>query len=73
MEGCDYWHSEFAQEGQNMTACGSSEYAEFIVETHDIDIADIQEVGRFVPTSGDAVDPGALQLTVVTNESKRLA
>src|SRR5450755_2740433 len=44
MQGSDYGHSQFAQERQYVTAGGSAEYAEFVLQAHNVNVADVQEV-----------------------------
>jgi hypothetical protein len=46
MQRCDHGHPQFAQKCQNVTTGGSAENAEFVLQAHDVYVADIEEVGR---------------------------
>ena len=45
MQRCDDRHPEFAQKSQDMTASCPAEYPELVLETDDINVADIEKVG----------------------------
>ena len=45
VKGRDDRHSEFAQQGENVTADVTAEDAKFMLQTNDVDVADIEKLG----------------------------
>src|ERR1700720_771670 len=44
MKRCDNRHSQFAQECQDVTTGGPAEYAELVLQTDNVHVADVKEV-----------------------------
>jgi hypothetical protein len=52
MQGCDYRHSEISQQRQQIAAIRASKDSEFVLQAEDINVYQIQKIGR-TPVRGD--------------------
>ena len=52
MQGGDHRHSEISQQSQQMAAARASKDSEFVLQAEDIDVNQIQKIGR-PPVRGD--------------------
>ena len=56
MQGCDYRHSEISQQRQQIAAIRASKDSEFVLQAEDINVYQIQKIGR-PPVRGDPAQP----------------